>query len=79
MFDPRLGKLAHVLVNYSARVKRGQLVRLSSPTVATPLVAALTREVLRAGGHPTLRLSFEEFDEICLAEASEEQLRYVNP
>lgn len=79
MFDARLRKLAHVLVNYSARVKRAQLVRLSSPCIATPLVAALTREVLRAGGHPSLRLSFDEFDEVVLAEASEEQLRYVNP
>lgn len=79
MFDSRLAKLAHVLVNYSTRVRRGQLVRLVAPCIATPMVAALTREVLLAGGHPMLRLGFEEYDELCVAHASEEQLRYVNP
>lgn len=79
MYDARLAKLAHVLVNYSAKVRPGHLVRLSSPCIATPLVAALTREVLLAGGHPTLRLSFDEYDEVLLAHATDEQLRFVNP
>ena len=79
MFDPRLGKLAHVLVNYSTRVQRGQLVRISSPCLGLPLVTALTGEILRAGGHPMLRLSYDAFDEVMLRDATEEQLRYVNP
>lgn len=79
MHDPRLGTLARVLVNYSARVKRGQLVRLSGPCLATPLFTALAREVLKAGGHPTLRMSFDEYDEVFLAHANDDQLRFVNP
>ena len=79
MFDPRLGKLAHVLVNYSTRVRPGQLVRLTAPCLAEPLLGALTREVLLAGGHPMLRIGFEGYDELCIAHAGEEQLRYVNP
>ena len=79
MFDPRLRKLAHVLVKYSTRVQRGQLVRLVAPCPAIPLVAELTRAVLLAGGHPMIRLGFAEYDELCAAHASDDQLRFVNP
>ena len=37
MRDPRLEKLADVLVNYSVGVKPGQLVRISSPAPALNL------------------------------------------
>ena len=79
MSDPRIAKLAHVLVNYSSRVEPGQLVRIASPCLALPLVSALTREVLLAGGHPMVRLTYDEYDEIVLAHATEDQLRYVSP
>src|SRR4051812_31212184 len=57
MRDPRLEKLADVMVNYSTGVKRGQLVRLSSPSVASPLVVELYRKVVAAGAHPMVRMS----------------------
>src|SRR6266404_3015790 len=51
MRDPRLTKLAQVLVNYSVGVKPGQLVRISGPPVASPLVLELFRETVKAGGN----------------------------
>ena len=36
MLDPRLSKLAEVLVNFSAGVKPGQLCRISGPAVGSP-------------------------------------------
>jgi aminopeptidase len=79
MRDSRLERLADVLVNYSARVKKGQLVRLSGPPVAQPLIVELYRKVLAAGGHPMVRMAPEELGEIFLKNAADEQLRWINP
>ncbi len=79
MRDPRLEKLASVLVNYSVGVKKGQLVRLSGPPVSQPLIVELYRKVLAAGGHPSVRMVPEELNEIFLKKANDEQLRFCNP
>jgi len=77
--DPQLDKLADVLVNYSTAVRPGDLIRLAGPPVARPLVVALYRAVLKAGGHPHLTITPDECEEIKLELASEEQLRYQDP
>src|SRR5687767_15038199 len=79
MRDPRLEKLADVLVNYSVGVKPGQLVRIGGPPVALPLVVELYRKVVAAGGNPFVRLNPEELSEILFKHASEQQLKFVNP
>jgi aminopeptidase len=79
MRDPRLEKLAAVLVNYSVGVRKGQVVRLSGAPVAEPLIVELYREVLKAGGHPIVRMSPDELSEIFYKTAGEEQLRYFSP
>jgi aminopeptidase len=79
MRDPRLTRLADVLVNYSAGVKPGQLVRVNGSHLSIPLVGEVVRAVYRAGAHPMVRLGFEQLDEIALRHATEEQLQYVNP
>jgi aminopeptidase len=79
MRDPRLEKLADVLVRYSVGVKKDNVVRISGPPLAQPLIAEIYRKVIAAGGHPLLRMSPEELGEIFLKHASEEQLRYVSP
>ena len=79
MRDSRLSKLADVLVNYSIGVKTGQLVRLSGPPVAAPLLVELYRSTVTAGGHPMVRSIPEELTEILLKHGSDEQLQYVNP
>ena len=57
MRDPRLDKLAKVLVDYSTQVKPGQLVRVSGEPIAMPLVEAIYEAVLEAGAHPILRVA----------------------
>ena len=79
MRDPRIDKLANVLVGYSVSVKEGDLVRISGSPVGRPLVAAVYREVLRAGGHPCVRLVPDELQEILYKTAGDAQLEYVNP
>jgi len=79
MQDPRLVKLADVLVNYSTGVKPDDLVRIVGPPVARPLVAEVYRAVLRAGGHPLVQMAPDECGEIKLEEGSEGQLRFEDP
>jgi aminopeptidase len=79
MRDPRLAKLAEVLVNYSVGVKPGQLVRLSGPPVSSPLIVELYRSVVTAGGQPMVRMAPEELGEILIKHGSDEQLTFVNP
>jgi aminopeptidase len=79
MRDPRLERLAQVLVSYSAGVRSGDLVRLSGPVIARPLLVALYSEVLKAGGHPYVQASMEDCTQLMLEQGSEEQLRFKNP
>jgi aminopeptidase len=79
MTDPRLAKLADVLVNYSTAVQPGDLVRLSGPAVGRPLLVELYRAALRAGGYPFVWVNLDECQEIKLHEANEDQLTFANP
>jgi aminopeptidase len=79
MRDPRLIKLADVLVSYSAAVKPGDLVRLSGAPVAGPLLVELYQRVLAAGGHPMVRMAPQELQELLVRHGSDTQLAYVNP
>jgi aminopeptidase len=68
-----------VLVDYSTRVKPGDLVLLSGPPQGAPLVQSLYRKVLAAGGHPHLRVRLDGETEALLKTGGEEQLEWVNP
>ncbi len=76
MIDSRIEKLADVLVGYSANVKPGQLVRISSPLAGLPLVSAVYRKVLQAGAHPIVRVSAEEWTESLIRLGNDDQLQY---
>jgi aminopeptidase len=79
MRDPRVQKLADVLVNYSVGVKKDQLVRISGARLAEPLMLELFAKVIEAGAHPFLRYNVEAADELFLKKATDEQLNYINP
>ncbi len=79
MPDQRLDKLARLLVEYSAEVKPGQLVRLTGDPVAMPMLEALYEAVLKAGAHPYLNCSPQRLTYLKLALGNDEQLQYVNP
>ena len=79
MRDPRFGKLADTLVNYSVGVKKDQLVRINGSPLSRPLVREIYERVLQAGGHPMVRLAAEELEELFLKNAGESQLSYCNP
>jgi aminopeptidase len=66
-------------VNYSVGVKPNQLVRVSGPPIAQPMIVEIYRKVIAAGGNPVVRMAPEELSEILFKHASDEQLKFVNP
>ena len=77
MTDPRVEKLAHVLVNYSVAVRPGDKVVVQGDTLAEPLLKAVYAKVLQAGGHPLMLASLPGTDELFFRYASDEQLQHV--
>ncbi|MCC6968930.1 MAG: aminopeptidase [Phycisphaerales bacterium] len=79
MRDARLDRLADVIVGYSTRVKKGDVVAIVAEPGAQPLVEALYSKVLKAGGNPHWVVRSEALQGIMLREGSEEQIKAVSP
>jgi len=79
MRDPRVDKLAAVLVEYSTQIKAGQVVRLTGDPVAMPLLEALYEKLIQAGAHVLPRISPGVFGELFYHHASDDQLQYLSP
>jgi aminopeptidase len=77
--DPRVEKLARILVEYSTEVGEGETCLIEGTTAGEPLVAAVYEGVLRAGGQPVVSLSFEGQGESFLKLASDAQLEWLSP
>jgi len=77
MTDPRIEKLAHLLVNYSVAMRPGDKVLINGDTIAEPLLKAVYAEVLKAGGHPLVMVGFSDEEELLFRYASDEQLQHV--
>lgn len=78
MADPRISKLAQVLIHYSLGVKPGDKVMIQAPANAQPLIIEAYREAIRAGAHVFTRIGISEMREVFLKNASDEQLTYVS-
>ncbi len=79
MTDPRVLKLAKVLVHYSIELKRGETLELFSSHLARELTLAVYEEAIKAGAHITLTQYSEDMQELFLKYASDEQMDYVSP
>jgi aminopeptidase len=77
--DPRVARLAELVVSYSLGLQPGQVLRVDAPPVATPFAVELYRAALSAGAHPYVELEPERLPELLLAGGSEEQLDFVSP
>ncbi len=77
MLDPRVAKMADVLINYSLEIKPGDKLVITGPPPAAPLIRECVRAALKAGGHPVVNATIPGVDEVLFAEASEEQLRFL--
>jgi aminopeptidase len=77
--DPRIQKLAEVLVFYSLQLKAGQQVMITSNPLANELTQAVYAEALRTGAFVNLDYRMPEASEIFLKLASDAQLDYIPP
>lgn len=79
MHDPRLNRLARLLVHYSLEIQPGHEVFISCSDIAKPLLQECFSEILKAGGHPSSQISIEGLANIFFDEADEKQLEYISP
>ena len=79
MRDPRVQKLANVLVNYSTEVQEGDFVLIRGDVLAQPLLLAVYEAVLKAGGRPHVQLALPSAQEAFFELASDAQLEWINP
>jgi aminopeptidase len=79
MRDPRVARLAELIVSYSLGLERGKVLRIDAAPVGGPLAIELYRAALAVGAHPYVDLELERLSELMVAEASEEQLDFVSP
>jgi aminopeptidase len=75
--DPRIEKLARILVEHSAHIGPGDRVAIETTTLAEPLVRVLFKQILKAGGHPHLLLELPDQEELIFANSSDEQLDFI--
>jgi len=79
MPDPRIIKLAQVLVQYSVSLQPGEKFRIRTSPLAEELSLAVYKEAIMAGAHVIVQNSLPGTDEIFFNYASEAQLDYVSP
>lgn len=77
MQDPRVEKLANVLVNYSVAVQPGDRVVIQGETSSAPLLKAVYEHILQAGGHPLLIANVPGIEESLYHYATDEQLAFI--
>jgi aminopeptidase len=79
MTDPRVQKLAQVLVRYSLDLQPGEEFALRTSPLATALSLEVCKEALLAGAHVSVVNIIPGLDEVFLKNASDEQLDYISP
>lgn len=73
MADPRLEKMASILVDYSVKVQEGEQILINSTPLARPLIEEVYRLIVRRGAYPIVNLG-SDYRRIFFEEASDKQL-----
>ena len=79
MTDPRVDAWARTLVTYSTGVQPGDVVSIEGEVSARPLLGAIYRETLRAGGLPVMIPRLGELNADLLGLGSDEQIAWISP
>jgi aminopeptidase len=77
--DPRLARLAELVVGYSLELQPGQIVRIDTTAAGLPLATALYRAALGAGSLPYVDAELEHLTELLIREGNDDQLDFVPP
>ena len=73
MRDPRIDQLAHNLINYSCRLKKGEKVLIENNGIEREMVTALVRAAYEAGGLPFVWLKDPAVNRAILSGLDERQ------
>ncbi len=79
MRDPRVVKIADVLINYSLGIRPGQKLLLQGSSLAAPLILEGYRAALKAGALVVTQAGLPGMEKVFFDEASEQQLDWVSP
>jgi len=79
VIDPRVTRLADLIVDYSLELKPGQVFRIDALDAASALALAFYKSAIRAGAHPYSSIGLEGMLEILLEHGSNEQIEYIAP
>ena len=79
MSNPRIEKMAKLLVHYSLGLKPGDQLRIQTTPLAEELTLAVYAEALKAGAHIEIINNPGQIRELFYKHASEDQLQYVSP
>ena len=75
MKDPRVAKLADILIGYSTRVQPGEKVLIEATEIPDEVVSALVNRIAEAGGLPFVTRKSNHVLRALLHNATEEQMR----
>lgn len=74
MRDPRINKLARLLITYSVNLQPGEKILIENTGVKEELVSALVEEASKAGGFPLVNLKDPKIMRSMLIHGSKEQM-----
>ncbi|WP_188206460.1 aminopeptidase [Alkalibacillus aidingensis] len=75
MRDPRINKLADLLVNYSVKLQKDEKLLIENTGMQRELVSAIIEKAYEAGGHPFVELKDPKIMRSLLKGANETQLK----
>lgn len=76
MQEPRVKKVAKILVEYSTKVKKGEVVQIVADNAAQMLALEIYKLVLQKGAYPLVHLALPEASYHYYKLASDEQLKH---
>ena len=76
MHDPRIKKLAKILVNHSTKIKKGEYVKIVGSSQTESLILAIFKEVIKKGAYPKVEAVLPGMNYIFFKNASNEQLNH---
>ena len=75
--DPRVEKLARVLISYSLNLKKGQTLKIVGEVAALPLIKAAFKEAVKVGALPYTMIKVPDNEETMLKLGTDAQLTHI--
>jgi aminopeptidase len=79
MNDPRVTRLAEILVRYSTKVGEGDVCTIEGESAAEPLLQAIYEQVLKAAGNPIVHMAMAGQAAAYFEHSSDAQLEWISP